>query len=119
MCFFREVVPVRSDSTPQEVAAVRAAAKAAGVKSSMLIGGPKLDLGLEAAVEDYRRLIDNAAALGATWLLNGGTSQEAHYETFFELMRRAAPYFSLNSRAACRSMSLITTSAPSRARRRI
>ncbi|OGG54660.1 MAG: hypothetical protein A3F84_13855 [Candidatus Handelsmanbacteria bacterium RIFCSPLOWO2_12_FULL_64_10] len=88
----QKVVPVRSDSTPQEVAAVRKAAAAAGVTPSMLIGGPKLDLGLEAAVADYRRLIDSAAALGAMWLLNGGTGKEALYETFFEVMRRAAPY---------------------------
>ncbi|OHE79734.1 MAG: hypothetical protein A3G75_00935, partial [Verrucomicrobia bacterium RIFCSPLOWO2_12_FULL_64_8] len=88
----QRVVPVRSDSTPEEVAAVRKAAAAAGVKPSLLIGGPKLELGLEAAVADYKRLIDNAAALGATWLLNGGTNKEALYETFFETMRQAAPY---------------------------
>lgn len=88
----QKVMPVRSDSTPQEVAAVRTAAASAGVASSMLIGGTKLQLGLEAAVEDYSRLIDNTAALGATWLLDCGTSQEAHYETYFELMRRVAPH---------------------------
>ena len=85
-------MPVRSDSTPQEVAAVRKAAAASGVTPSLLIGGTKLNLGLEAAVEDYCRLIDNTAALGTAWLLDCGTSQEAHYEAFIELMRRASPH---------------------------
>ena len=85
-------VPVRPESTPEEVAAVRKAADDAGVAPSMLIGGTKLDLGLDAAVEDYKRLIDQAAALGTTWLLDCGTNHEAHYEDYFELMRRAAPH---------------------------
>ena len=41
-------VPVRPESTPEEVAAVRKAAADAGVAPSMLIGGTKLDLGLDA-----------------------------------------------------------------------
>ena len=85
-------VPVRPESTPEEVVAVRKAAADAGVAPSMLIGGTKLDLGLDAAVEDYKRLIDNTAALGTTWLLDCGTNKEAHYEDYFELMRRAAPH---------------------------
>lgn len=85
-------VPVRPESTPEEVAAVRKAAADAGVAPSMLIGGTKLDLGLDTAVEDYKRLIDHAAALGTTWLLDCGTNHEAHYEDYFELMRRAAPH---------------------------
>ena len=85
-------VPVRSDSTSAEVTAVRQAAADAGVVPSMLIGGTKLDLGLEAAVEDYQRLIDHAADLGTTWLLDCGTGKEEHFEDYFELMRRAAPH---------------------------
>ncbi len=85
-------IPVRSDSTDVEIAGARKAAAAAGLAPSMLIGSTKLDLGLEAAVDDYKRLIDNAAALGTKWLLDCGTGNEAHYADYFELMRQAAPH---------------------------
>ena len=85
-------VPVQADSTDTEVAEIRKAAAAAGLSPSMLIGSTKLNLGLAAAVDDYKRLIDNAAALGTKWLLDCGTGNEAHYADYFELMRRAAPH---------------------------
>ncbi len=85
-------VPVGPESSPAEVAAVRQAADAAGVVPSMLIGGTRLGGGLSAAVDDYKRLIDNAAALGTTWLLDCGTSNDAHFDDYFELMRQAAPH---------------------------
>ncbi|MCE2437902.1 MAG: sugar phosphate isomerase/epimerase [Candidatus Latescibacteria bacterium] len=85
-------VPVGSESSPAEVAAVRNAAHAAGVVPSMLIGGTQLGGGLAAAVDAYKRLIDNAAALGTTWLLDCGTSNEAHFDDYFELMRQSAPH---------------------------
>lgn len=85
-------VPVRSDTTAAEVTAVRKAAAEAGVAPSMLIGRTHLDLGLEEAVADYKRLIDNASALGTTWLLDCGTGKEEHYDAYFALMRRAAPH---------------------------
>ena len=83
---------VRSDSTPEELAVARKAAADAGLKPSMLIGGTKLNLGLDAAVDDYKRLIDNAAALGTTWLLDCGTGNEELYDQYYELMSRAAPH---------------------------
>ena len=85
-------VPVQSDSSKDEVAAVRAAAADAGVAPSMLIGGTKLDLGLDGAVDDYKRLIDNAAALGTVWLLDCGTGKEEHFESYYELMRQASTH---------------------------
>lgn len=85
-------VPVRSDSSPEEVAAVRKAAAGAGVAPSMLIGRTQLDLGLEEAVADYKRLIDNAAALGTAWLLDCGTGKEEHFEPYYELMRQASAH---------------------------
>ena len=81
-------VAVRSDSTEAEIAEARRAAADAGLRPSMLTGGTRLDLGLPAAVEEYKRLIDHAALLGATWLLDGGTQDEAQYDDYYELMRR-------------------------------
>ena len=85
-------VPVQADSTDAEIAETRKTAAAAGLTPSMLIGSTNLNLGLEAAVDDYKRLIDNTAALGTKWLLDCGTGNEAHYADYFELMRRAAPH---------------------------
>jgi sugar phosphate isomerase/epimerase len=85
-------VPVRSDSTAEEIAAAKKAAADAGLIPSMLIGGPRLEIGLDAAVDDFKKLIDNAARLSAKWLLNGGTGNKEHYSIFFELMCRTAPY---------------------------
>ena len=85
-------VPIRSDSTSDEVAAARKAAADAGLEPSMLIGSTNLNLNLDAAVDDYKRLIDNAAALGTKWLLDCGTSKEELYDKYYELMSRAAPH---------------------------
>ena len=88
----KRAVPVRSDSTPEEVAAARKAAADAGLKPSMLIGSTKLNLGLDAAIDDYKKLIDNAAKLGTKWLLDCGTGKEELYDQYYELMSKAAPH---------------------------
>jgi sugar phosphate isomerase/epimerase len=88
-------VAIRSDSSKTEIAETRKAAADAGLAPSMVIGGPKLNLGLEEAVEDYKKLIGNTAEVGAKWQLNGGTSNEAHYDDFYEVMRQTAPYAEL------------------------
>lgn len=84
------VLPIRSDCTSAEVSQVRRAAADAGVASSMVLGRTQLDGGLDQAIDDYLRLIDNVAEIGACWLLDLGTSKEAHYEAYFQLMSRAA-----------------------------
>ena len=84
--------PVDSSSSTEEIATVRQAAANAGVVPSMLLGRTKLDLGLDEAVDDYKRLIDNIAQLGTRWLLDCGTGKEAHYQDYFELMQRTAPH---------------------------
>lgn len=83
---------VSSTSSAADVAEVRRIAADAGLRPSMLIGGTRPDLGADAALADYRRLIDNAAALGATWLLDCGTGDADRYDDYMALMRRAAPH---------------------------
>ena len=85
-------IAAHADSTPEDLATARKIVADAGLVPSMLIGSTKLNLGLDAAVDDYKRLIDHAAALGVTWLLDCGTGNEAHFDAYFELMRRAAPH---------------------------
>jgi len=87
-----EGMPVSSESTPEEAKAAAQTAADAGVAPSMLIGRTQLNLGLDAAIDDYKTLIDRAADLGATWLLDCGIGNEDMFEDYFELMRRAAPH---------------------------
>lgn len=85
-------VPVRSDSTNEEITATKKAAADAGIAPSMLIGRTQLQLGLEAAIADYKVLIDKAAAAGVVWLLDCGTGNEENFENYYALMRAAAPH---------------------------
>ena len=81
---------VKSTSSSSEVAQARTQATDAGLDPSLLLGGTDLADGLEHGVDDYKRLIDNAARLGTRWLLDCGTGDEAQYADYYELMRRAA-----------------------------
>lgn len=85
-------IPVNSETSAGEAAAVAQTALDAGLKPTMLISGVRLDLPLEEAVADHRRLIDACAALGAPWLMDCGTADEASYEKYHEVMRQDAPY---------------------------
>jgi sugar phosphate isomerase/epimerase len=83
---------VHSQSTRKQVSEARQIAADAGLNPSMLLSRVQLDLGIQAAVEDYNALIDNAALLGATWLLECGTAQEARYADYVTVMRQVAPH---------------------------
>lgn len=83
---------LNSKSSDDKVAGVRNAAANAGVAPSMLLVGSDLTGTLEHAVDDYKRLIDNATALGAQWLLDLGTGKEAQYANYFEMMRQVASH---------------------------
>jgi sugar phosphate isomerase/epimerase len=82
---------VRSDSTSTEIELVTKVTRDLGLQPSMVLGRTQLDLGLDAAFEQYRRLIDNAAEVGVKWILDLGTSKDEHYDAYVELMRLAAP----------------------------
>ena len=84
--------PVRSDSSADEIVAAVQAVAAAGLTPSMVLGRTRLDLDLDDAVDDYLRLIDNAAEVGAGWILDLGLNDDGRYEDYLELMRRAAPH---------------------------
>jgi len=85
-------MPVDADSTPEQVAAARKAAADAGINPSMVLARAKVELGLDDAIDNYKRLIDNAAALGAKWLLELGTGKEELYDLYYEVMTSVAPY---------------------------
>ncbi len=85
--------PVRADSTSAEIRETSRVAANAGLTPSAVMGSVRfLNKDLEVCLDDYKRLIDSAAGLGAKWLLDCGTASEAYYEDYYELMRRAAPH---------------------------
>jgi sugar phosphate isomerase/epimerase len=85
-------VGVSAESTPDQIHDIRQTALDAGLEPSMLLGRTRLDLGLDAAVAEYRQLIDNAALLGARWLLDTGISQRELLDDYCAMMRQAAPH---------------------------
>jgi sugar phosphate isomerase/epimerase len=85
-------VRIESDSHQEEALRVRRAAEDAGLIPSMLLGRTHLQLGLAEAISRYRSVVEHAATLGATWLLDTGLEQEALFEDYFALMREVAPY---------------------------
>ena len=85
-------MPVDSSSSSDQVAAARRAAADAGLIPSMLLGRTHLERGLDAATDDYKQLIDNAAALGCQWILELGTGKQEQYEDYPKLMRAVADH---------------------------
>lgn len=82
---------ITSSSSREEALAVREAAQQAGVAPSLMLANSKIAQGLDVAVEDYRRIIVNAAEVGARWILELGTDRLELREDYVELMRRVAP----------------------------
>jgi sugar phosphate isomerase/epimerase len=89
---------VSSESDQETVLAARQTARDTGLCPSMLLVRAQFELGHEAAVADYRRLIDNAALLGASWLLDLGASSPhgrqsaAQRSAYIDLMKQVTPY---------------------------
>jgi sugar phosphate isomerase/epimerase len=81
-----------ADSSAADIEAVQGVLAARGLVATMLLGGPSLSGEVEAAVEQYRRLVDVAAAAGIRFLMNGGTENPATYDRYITISRRVAPY---------------------------
>lgn len=87
-----KVVPLNSESTPEDIAEVRRIVEANNLEPSMLITRTLLQAPMEEAVADYRKTIDVAAAGGVTWVMNCGCGNEEQYEAYNELFRQVSPY---------------------------
>jgi sugar phosphate isomerase/epimerase len=81
---------IGADSSRDHVLSIRRAVLDSGLSPSMLLGRVDLQNGPGAALSAYRRLIDNAALLGATWLLELGLDQETLFGTYLDVIRQAA-----------------------------
>ncbi len=85
-------IPVRSDSSEDEIKETAEITKKYGLSATMLLGSPRLDMELEDAIADHRKLIDSASKLGVKWLMNGGTENPSLYDKYYEIIRQTAPY---------------------------
>jgi sugar phosphate isomerase/epimerase len=82
---------VSADSTPDEMDALRQKIESYGLTPLITIASPKMDVSVDEAVELMRRQFHAAARLGCKYVITGGTSKEAEYEKWFDIMRKAAP----------------------------
>lgn len=81
-------VGIDTSSDPKHTNEVRAAAEAAGLVPSMLIAHAQFD---EDDAEDrYLGMVDQAALLGASWLLDLGTGNVEHLDRYVALMKVAS-----------------------------
>lgn len=84
--------PVTSTSPLGEIVETLEIVKKYELVPSMLLGSPRLDLGIDDSVKDFKKLIEIAARVGCKWLMNGGTEDTSLYEKYFEIMKQTAPY---------------------------
>lgn len=83
---------VNASHSKDEVLAAKKAALDAGVQPSMLMGHGDPTLPLDEAVDQYKKLIDNAALYGARWLLELGTSKTELAQQYVAILTEIAPY---------------------------
>lgn len=76
----------------RETQRVRDIVQQAGLAPSMLLNNVRIQDGLETALAAYRQVIDNAAILGATWVLDTGTGAVELCEDYMALLDRVLPY---------------------------
>ena len=79
-------------STEQEIQRVRGLLVARSLRLHALRASVDFSVPLTEAIARFRRLCDNAAALGADTLLEMGAQDPARYEFYLEVMRATAPY---------------------------
>lgn len=83
---------VSADTPPEEAEAAAAQVRRHGLEPRFVPSSTPMDISEEEAVARVKRLVDNAKRIGVPILLEMGHSRPEHYEKYFSVMRRAAPY---------------------------
>jgi len=81
---------VEADSDTAQVHKARQITRDAGLVPSMLLAHVDLRLDREQALSHYMRLIDHAALLGASWILDLGAGDRARLDDYVTVIRQAA-----------------------------
>lgn len=83
---------VDSETSPENAQQLAARVREHGLEPRMIYSSTRLDAPEDEVVARVKRLIDNAQRTGATILIEGGTGKPENFDTYFSIMRRAAPY---------------------------
>jgi sugar phosphate isomerase/epimerase len=83
---------VDSETSPENAQQLAAAVRGRGLEPRMIYSATRIDAPEDEVLARVKRLIDNAQRTGATVLIEGGTGKPENFETYFSIMRRAAPY---------------------------
>jgi sugar phosphate isomerase/epimerase len=83
---------VSADSTPEEMDALRQKIESYGLTPLITIASPKMDASVDEAAELMQRQFLAAARLGCKFVITGGTSKEAEYKKWFEVISAAAAH---------------------------
>jgi len=83
---------VDSETSPEDAQKLTATVRQHGLEPRMMYSATRIDASEDEVLSRVKRLIDNAQRTGATVLIEGGTSKPENFDTYFSIMRRAAPY---------------------------
>ena len=77
---------------PEQAEAIAARVRRHGLEPRVVYSSTPLGGSEDDALARVKRLIDNAKRTGIAVLIEGGTSRPEHFDKYFAVMRRAAPY---------------------------
>lgn len=83
---------VDSETSAADAQKLAATVRQHGLEPRMIYSSTRIDAPEDEVLTRVKRLIDNAQRTGATILIEGGTGKPEHFDTYFSIMRRAAPY---------------------------
>ncbi|MGQ9555375.1 MAG: sugar phosphate isomerase/epimerase family protein [Anaerolineae bacterium] len=83
---------VEWDTPFEEVARIKDAIAARGLKMNALLAHVHFDVPTAESISRYKAFIDRAAALGATTLLEMGAHDPKTFDQYFAVMRAVSPY---------------------------
>jgi sugar phosphate isomerase/epimerase len=81
-----------ADASPEYLAGLKQRIADRGLKVNMGALRLKTDLPFDAQLKDMHQQIDNGKTVGVEYLLTFGAGSPSQYETYYKLMRDAAPY---------------------------
>jgi sugar phosphate isomerase/epimerase len=88
----RDETFIGADATPEYLARLKQRIAASGLTANMGALRSRHDIPLSESIDDVRRQIDNAGALGLTYLLSFGVDKPEEYRHYYKVMHEAAAY---------------------------
>jgi sugar phosphate isomerase/epimerase len=83
---------IGADATPEYLASLTQRIAASGLKANMGALRTRHNIPLDESIKETRTQVENAAALGLTYLLTFGVDRPEEYEHYYKVMSDAAAY---------------------------